>query len=303
MENYYNKRNMLNELDLGCLTINDLAVGIHWFHMLRNVAPYNRRYHSHTSCEMHFMISGKNRISFPEGNFTIGPGDGLLVPARKMHRISSCGDHCFSKYDMCLELMSANSSEMNEMLSNIINAGQIITFHLGEEEFYYLDLCLIEAVERKSGFLERIQINLINFLILLSRQVIPDKDIKASVSTRKLMNDERLEIIEAFIHKNMNKRISASDLAAYMCLSNKQINRIIKSGEEYSSATEMIARMKAAEAKKLLANPNLLASNVAEMLGFSNEYYFNKFFKKVEGLPPGRYRETICAKGSTHDRE
>ena len=303
MDTFYDKRNMLNELDLGMLNINNLTVDYHWFHMVKYDSPYNRKFHSHTSCEMHFMINGYNRIFFPDQSMLIGPGEGTFIPAKTMHRISSYGDNIFSKYDMCIGFSSANDSSLNNMIMNTYHSTEPCIIKVDDADMGILDLCLKESIERKTGFLERIQINLYDFLILLARKNFPEQSASFPVTTRKLINDERLQIIESFITEHMSDGISASDIADYMALSTKQINRIIKSGEEYANATEMIAKMKITEAKRLLANPNYLASDIADMLGFSNEYYFNKFFKKIEGLPPGRYRETICAKGPTHDRE
>jgi AraC-like DNA-binding protein len=35
--------------------------------------------------------------------------------------------------------------------------------------------------------------------------------------------------------------------------------------------------------------------DISEIMHFNNEYYFNAFFKKYSGMPPGEYRKMFCA--------
>ncbi len=49
------------------------------------------------------------------------------------------------------------------------------------------------------------------------------------------------------------------------------------------------ARMEAAA--ELLINTNLTAAEVAYKVGFEDQYYFSKSFKKYFGTPPSKYRK------------
>ena len=51
-----------------------------------------------------------------------------------------------------------------------------------------------------------------------------------------------------------------------------------------------IQRKKIDYSIELLKNKDLSLSAISTMLGFPNEYYFNTYFKKAVGLPPGAYR-------------
>ncbi len=42
-----------------------------------------------------------------------------------------------------------------------------------------------------------------------------------------------------------------------------------------------------------LLSTNMSMSEISEAIGMSNEYSFNRFFKRVEGMTPGRYRDAI----------
>lgn len=47
------------------------------------------------------------------------------------------------------------------------------------------------------------------------------------------------------------------------------------------------------KAKKLLENGLHSISDVAEMTGFNDAYYFSKVFKKYAGTTPGRYSKSV----------
>lgn len=57
------------------------------------------------------------------------------------------------------------------------------------------------------------------------------------------------------------------------------------------SAGEVIRNRTLLEAKRLLTNPRLNISEIAFNLNFSDNSYFTKFFKKIEGITPEEFRK------------
>jgi len=57
------------------------------------------------------------------------------------------------------------------------------------------------------------------------------------------------------------------------------------------SAGEVIRNRTLLEAKRLLTNPKLNISEIAFNLNFSDNSYFTKFFKKIEGITPEEFRK------------
>jgi AraC-like DNA-binding protein len=60
-----------------------------------------------------------------------------------------------------------------------------------------------------------------------------------------------------------------------------------KSGK---SAGELIRQRVLLEAKRLLAHTKLSVSEISFKLGFEDNSYFGRFFKKYNGLTPERFR-------------
>jgi AraC-like DNA-binding protein len=77
-----------------------------------------------------------------------------------------------------------------------------------------------------------------------------------------------------------------------MNLSEKQVGRIVAQAKGYPTQ-KFITRTKLKRAKQLLVASDKTIKEIAEELGFSNEYYFNSVFKLHEGYPPGVFRESM----------
>ncbi|GIP34985.1 response regulator [Paenibacillus sp. J2TS4] len=95
--------------------------------------------------------------------------------------------------------------------------------------------------------------------------------------------------IERYIRQHYDEEVALHDLSARFHLSREYISRKFKQvfGENLSDYT---TRIRMSKAKELLANRNLKVAQVAAMVGYVDEKYFSKVFKKYEGHTPNEYR-------------
>ena len=54
---------------------------------------------------------------------------------------------------------------------------------------------------------------------------------------------------------------------------------------------EALLRIRMDEAKKLLANTNMLISEIALQTGYTDVSYFSRIFKRTAGVSPAEYRK------------
>jgi len=47
------------------------------------------------------------------------------------------------------------------------------------------------------------------------------------------------------------------------------------------------------EAKNLLRDPSLTIAQIADLLYFSDQFFFSKFFKRYTGITPSDYRKSV----------
>ena len=94
-----------------------------------------------------------------------------------------------------------------------------------------------------------------------------------------------------YIQDNIEQAPTVSEVAAYCGVSERQLSRIF-AGEGQSPA-EIIRAQRVRRIEELLADPSLSLKDIGDRMGFSDEYYFNAFFKKYAGMTPGAYRKTM----------
>jgi two-component system response regulator YesN len=96
--------------------------------------------------------------------------------------------------------------------------------------------------------------------------------------------------IAAYLDAHYADEITLQDISSRFYLSREYISRKFK--QEFGvNLSEYLSRLRIRQAKLLLLNPRLRLQQVAEMVGYHDEKYFGKVFKKLEGMTPGEYRK------------
>lgn len=90
-----------------------------------------------------------------------------------------------------------------------------------------------------------------------------------------------------YMTKSVSKVISVSDVAQHCNLSDVHFRRIFKA-QTGSSPKEFMLNQKISKAKEYLSY-RIPVKEVADMLGYNDEFYFRRIFKKVTGKTPGNF--------------
>ena len=101
--------------------------------------------------------------------------------------------------------------------------------------------------------------------------------------------------IEEYIRLNFREDIKLQDIANRFFLSREYISRKFK--QEYQETLiDYVTKVRMEHAKQLLRNPVLKIYEVAEEVGYQNDKYFIKVFKKMEGITPKEFRNITAKK-------
>jgi Transcriptional regulator containing an amidase domain and an AraC-type DNA-binding HTH domain len=101
--------------------------------------------------------------------------------------------------------------------------------------------------------------------------------------------DQRVNKCLQFIHENINKSISISQLADIACLTEDHFIRIFKK-EVKTTPLKYINSKKTEKAQLLLLTTDLPVRDIAFELSIDNISYFNRIFKQHVGKTPSCYR-------------
>lgn len=93
-----------------------------------------------------------------------------------------------------------------------------------------------------------------------------------------------------YIRENYMKKITLEEVAQYVHFSPSYFSKIFK--DETGSAFNLyLNRIRVENSKRLLMDNSISLVDVANIVGFEDQSYYSKVFKKITGKTPGRYRE------------
>lgn len=93
-----------------------------------------------------------------------------------------------------------------------------------------------------------------------------------------------------YVKENYMKKITLDDVANHVYLSKAYLSRIFKE-EMDVSLVNYINQLRIDKSKALLGDLSLPLIDVANLVGFEEQSYFSKVFKKLNGISPGQYRK------------
>jgi len=101
---------------------------------------------------------------------------------------------------------------------------------------------------------------------------------------------KEIEAIKAYLNASFYEDISFATLSEKFHLSPQYISKRFK--ETYQTTViSYLTELRIEKARALLSNTNMQVAQIANQLGYVDEYYFGKVFKKQTGLSPLRYRK------------
>lgn len=122
------------------------------------------------------------------------------------------------------------------------------------------------------------------------------REISFFIKTIKRQNMvEKVNIIyeiEKYLQANYDRDVKLQEIADQFYLSREYISRKFKQ-EFNENISDYMVKYRIKKAKSLLKNDQLKIYEIANMVGYQDDKYFRKVFKKVEGITPNEYRLRI----------
>lgn len=103
--------------------------------------------------------------------------------------------------------------------------------------------------------------------------------------------DDYTAVIQ-YMEKNMNKRLTVTDIHKELHLSRATLNRLSRKNADMS-VMELFRALKFCKAERFLKETSFSIAEISKMLGFKDDSYFNKTFKKFYGITPLEYRRKV----------
>lgn len=148
-------------------------------------------------------------------------------------------------------------------------------------------------------YIDSVSNNLVIFIENAKDMEDCQKIIEQIVSTyclmvRKLNHQSYSPIIQkiiAYIDTDLQTDLSLKTFAKYLNVNASYLSTLF-SKEVGMPLSEYVNHARISHAKKLLLGTNLPIKLISEQCGFSDTHYFNRVFRKIEGVTPNVYRNS-----------
>jgi two-component system response regulator YesN len=101
---------------------------------------------------------------------------------------------------------------------------------------------------------------------------------------------DSIYLIKKYVEENSSSNINLQEISDLFFLSREYVSRRFK--QEFGiNVWDYLTHIRIEKAKLLLQNPALKIIQVAEMIGYNDEKYFSKVFKKMVGQSPNEFRK------------
>ncbi len=233
-----------------------------------------KKTHHHTGFEIHIVKDGYQEYAVGKKVYKLERGSFLLIYPNTLHTVISSASR-IQKYSITF------NKDIEKPLNCFFGG---LSKRMSDNIDFILNECLIKK-EISQTLIEN---NILEILVTAFRlsgakenEIVLKQDENAIISLAKQYLEDNIEIA-----------LSVSDVSEYCGLSTKQLTRIFHKFEEVTPG-EYIKSKRILRIEKLLADHTLSLKQISEIMNFDNEYYFNAFFKKHSGMPPGEYRKML----------
>lgn len=242
--------------------------------------------HSDKPCYViHYVLSGSGYLKCNDKKIEIGPGEFFILPPHSKATYFPKREDPWSY--IWLEF---NGSMVKTLLDKTSYSDQNYVFK--DDGSFTLKNALVEMIHRdnnlyddaESLFVSSYLLRIFSFLL----KKYP-KNQKANISKR----EQTLIQIEKYLLAHYdNPNLSMEEVAKVFSFSQSYLTRLFKS-EAGITPIQYVNELRMKRAIELLNLHSFTIDQIAEAVGYDNQFYFTKRFKKYYGIPPSKYRQKI----------
>lgn len=233
---------------------------------------------------IHHVVSGKGIYKVGKRSFEINAGNTFLIyPNTEITYIADQNDPWeyywvgFQGNDARIIINQTDFTEENPVIYTDIDNN----FEANLMNIY-----------NSKGNSDSAKISMLGFLMLALSLLVE----KAS-PTKRQYNSAATYLKKAteYIEYNYTQELTVQGIADYIGISRSQLFRVFK--EQYNKSPEQfILEFRIRQACQLLKTSQLSVGSVAYSVGFNDNLYFSKAFKKIKGMSPRDYMHRIAEK-------
>ena len=227
------------------------------------------------------VTDGKGKLIYHNNNYSLKKGDCAFIDCRIPYSHSSSTENLWSLQWVHFYGFNANgvyekysergglpvftpecSSDFSDVLKEI--------FNIAGSEDYIRDMKINEKLT-------------VLFTLIMAESWHPENTARIGAKKQSLQN------IKKHLEEHYTEKICLDDIAEKFYINKFYLTRVFK--EQFGiTLLSYLDQVRITHAKQLLRFSELTVEEVGREVGIDDGAYFNRVFKKVEGITPGEYR-------------
>ncbi|MGO5051699.1 helix-turn-helix domain-containing protein [Lachnospiraceae bacterium LCP25S3_G4] len=223
-----------------------------------------------------YCVEGEGRIKVGDKEYILHEQEAFCIPSNERHNYYASEENPWSIF--WVHFKGDNTKHYPLGKKEII---QINSTHANNRIITLFDV-LFRVLERNYTLGNYIYIAQVLGLILAEIYYREKVD---EVSKQ----NKHVTAIVRYMYKNLERNLKLEDIEKELNLSKSYINATFK---KYANRApiDFFINLKMQEACKLLKSTDLYILEISQVLGYDDQYYFSRIFKKVIGVSPKEYR-------------
>jgi len=241
---------------------------------------------------LYFVTSGTMKLTEDNLTYSLSKGDCLILDPTRTHdglptdsAVSYYYVHFLSDFITEIEADSTylENHQINSRIDYTATEQLLIpkAIHFTEVHYNYVESLFEKLCFGKEQLHQKTVCEcLLMELLILCAQNAQSSSVEFPSSGNNLVP----QLID-YIYENCHHKITSTDIEAHFHMNFDYLNRQFKK-KTGMTLIHFSNRYRISESKKLLKSGLYSVNEVAWMMGFSNEFYFSRIYKKFEGVAP-----------------
>ncbi len=231
--------------------------------------------------EFHYIVGGRGALRGGHCNYQVRGGSFFLVkPEERLRLVMDRRAGLNSRYVVCAEALQ----EFSDLLAEgglLQDRSRIVDIGPGKRNFF-------EQLRSRLGsgnkaLIEAAKYQFLSFLLDLAGSSGIDP-----VSGK----NEYIEAALRYMQEQIRRKLTLEDICLKVGLNDSYFIRLFRR-HLGTAPMKYFMELKLNAACNMLENTEMNISQIAEYLGFSEEFYFSRAFKKYKGVAPSYYRRRV----------
>ena len=250
--------------------------------------------HAHPENQIIYYIKGSGKEIIEKNEYEVFPGTIVFIPKEKKHSFiptfGTSAEIFTLRFEIIKNVIGGFKEEGHSLtILKFLNSKKpnlwLVSLERKKEIEFLIDKINEILKKKEFGYI----IALKGYILLLLREFLISI-LERKINKKFSMKDRFFIEITNYLKKHINEKINSKDVAKFFKISQNYLQKIIKTYTGYSF-TRYFNGIKIDYAKNLLKETTFEIKEIAGKIGIYDANYFSRLFKKIEGIPPSKYRK------------